>query len=68
MANNNSIIGIKDFFDRHNGLQRPTRFSLQFLNLPETLPKIPDDDWNPLSVMIPGRAINGIAEIGRAHV
>jgi hypothetical protein len=62
MANNNSIIGIKDFFDRHNGLQRPTRFSLQFLNLPKALPYIPDNDWNPLSIMIPGRAINGIAD------
>jgi hypothetical protein len=60
--NNNSILTIKDFFDRHNGLQRSNRFSLSFINLPSSLPQIPPQDFNPLAVTIGARAIDGIAD------
>jgi hypothetical protein len=61
MANSNSIINIKDFFDRHKGLQRSNRFSMS-LSLPETLPQISNDDLQPLAVTIGSRAIDGIAD------
>ena len=59
---NNSIIGIKDFFSRHRGLQRSNRFSMSFLNLPRKIPQIENFDLNPLSVTISGRAIDGVAD------
>jgi len=59
---NNSIIGIKDFFSRHRGLQRNNRFSMSFLNLPRKIPQIENFDLNPLSVTISGRAIDGVAD------
>lgn len=59
---NNSIIGIKDFFSRHRGLQRNNRFSMSFLNLPRKIPQIENFDLNPLSVTMSGRAIDGVAD------
>jgi len=62
MANTNSIINIKDFFDRHNGLQRSNRFSLSFNNLPSYL-QVPDNtEINPINVTIGARAIDGVAD------
>lgn len=62
MDTSNSILTIKDFFDRHNGLQRPNRFSLSFINLPEYL-QVPDNvDINPINVTIGARAIDGISD------
>lgn len=60
--NNNSILTIKDFFDRHNGLQRSNRFSLSFVNLPEGVPAIPNEDLNPIAITIGARAIDTIAD------
>jgi hypothetical protein len=60
--NNNSILTIKDFFDRHQGLQRSNRFSMSFLNLPKTLPIVDNIDFNPISVTIGSRAIDGVAD------
>jgi hypothetical protein len=60
--NNNSILTIKDFFDRHNGLQRSNRFSMSFVNLPEGLPQLPNQDLNPIAVTIGSRAIDGVAD------
>jgi hypothetical protein len=60
--NNNSILTIKDFFDRHNGLQRSNRFSMSFTNLPAGLPTVPNTDLNPISVVIGARAIDGVAD------
>lgn len=60
--NNNSILAIKDFFDRHNGLQRSNRFSLSFLNLPRSLPQLNDNDINPIAVTIGARAIDSVAD------
>jgi hypothetical protein len=59
---NNSIIGIKDFFSRHRGLQRSNRFSMSFLNLPRKIPQIENFDLNPLAIAISGRAIDGVAD------
>lgn len=59
---NNSIIGIKDFFSRHRGLQRSNRFSMSFLNLPRKIPQLENFDLNPLSVTMSGRAIDGVAD------
>lgn len=61
MANTNSIINIKNFFDRHGGLQRSNRFSMS-LRLPGTLPQIQDSELYPIAVTIGARAIDGIAD------
>lgn len=60
--NQNSILSIKEFFDRHNGLQRSNRFSMSFVNLPSDIPQIPDTDLTPLAITIGGRAIDGVAD------
>jgi hypothetical protein len=62
IPNNNSILSIKDFFDRHNGLQRSNRFTLSFSNLPASLPTISNNDLNPLAITIGARAIDGVAD------
>ena len=63
MANNsNTIISIKDFFDRHKGLQRNNRYSVSFINLPQTLPQIAEEDYQTLGVAMGARAIDGIAD------
>lgn len=62
MPNDNSIIGIKDFFNRHKGLQRTNRFSLSFINLPPGLLPLANQDVNPLSVTIGARAIDTVAD------
>jgi hypothetical protein len=62
IQNNNSILSIKDFFDRHNGLQRNNRFSLSFINLPPGLPQIDNKDINPLALNFGVRAIDTIAD------
>ena len=59
--NNNSILAIKDFFDRHNGLQRSNRFTMSFSGLPRQL-SISNDDLNPLAVTIGARAIDTVAD------
>ncbi len=60
--NNNSILTIKDFFDRHHGLQRTNRFSMSFLNLPAGLSTVPVADFMPISVQIGARAIDSVAD------
>jgi hypothetical protein len=61
-TNNNSILSIKDFFDRHDGIQRSNRFSLKFINLPPGLPPLPADDVNPIAVTMGVRAIDAVAD------
>lgn len=62
MANNtNSIVNIKNYFDRHNGLQRSNRFSMSFDGLPSKL-TISNDDIQPLAISIGARAIDGVAD------
>lgn len=61
MANTNSIINIKNFFDLHGGLQRSNRFSMS-LRLPPALPQVLDSDLYPIAVTIGARAIDGIAD------
>ena len=61
MPNTNSILSIKDYFDRHNGLQRSNRFSMTFDGLPATL-KIDNKDLQPLAVTVGSRALDGIAD------
>ena len=62
MANTNSIVTVKDFFDRHGGVQRSNRFSIKFNNLPEGLPAVTADDWKVDSVAMAARAIDSIAD------
>jgi hypothetical protein len=62
MATNNSITYIKDFFDRHNGLQRSNRFTVSFINLPQSLQPPDNTEINPISVTIGARAIDGVAD------
>jgi hypothetical protein len=59
----NSITAIKDFFDRHKGLQRPNRFSMSFNGLPAVLSNlVPPNDFQPIGVMIGARAIDSVAD------
>jgi hypothetical protein len=59
----NSITAIKDFFDRHKGLQRPNRFSMSFNGLPPALSGlVPANDFQPIGVMIGARAIDSVAD------
>ena len=62
MANTNSIIEIKEFFQRHGGMQRSNRFNLSFVNLPAALPKIPLNDFKISAATIGARAIDGAAD------
>lgn len=63
MADNlNTILGIKDYFDRHGGIQRDNRYSLSFLNLPEGIPAVAPTDYQALAVAMGSRAIDGIAD------
>lgn len=61
-VNNNSIIALKDYFDRHKGLQRSNRFSMEYVNLPAGLPTIPPEDFKIGAVTIGARAIDGVAD------
>jgi hypothetical protein len=62
MPNQNSILTIKDFFDRHGGLQRSNRFSMSFSNLPIVIPQLSSEDLTPLAITIGPRAIDGVAD------
>lgn len=61
-TNNNSILTIKEFFDRHQGLQRNNRYSITFRKLPAGIPKIQDGDFHPLVVQMGARAIDSMAD------
>jgi hypothetical protein len=56
----NSIINIKNFFDRHKGVQRPNRFSLEFVGLPSSIREFAptNDDLQLLAVDMGTRAID----------
>lgn len=54
----NSINDIKNFFDRHRGIQRPNRFSLEFSLLPRGLPPYNQGDLQLISVSMATRAID----------
>jgi hypothetical protein len=58
----NSIIGIKDFFDRHKGLQRNNRYSVSFPSLPQGLTDVNPEDFQTLAVSMGSRAIDAIAD------
>lgn len=58
----NSIVNIKDYFDRHKGLQRSNRYSLSFSGLPQSLPQLPEDDIQALAVAMGARAIDSLAD------
>lgn len=62
--NSNTILGIKDYFDRHGGLQRDNRYSVTFFNLPEGLEQVTPapTDYQTLAVAMGARAIEGIAD------
>lgn len=61
---NNSITEIKDYFSRHNGLQRTNRFDLSFTNLPKVLDDYIDKDkfYPVLSAVIGGRGMEFVAD------
>lgn len=55
----NSINNIKQFFDRHQGLQRPNRFSLEFAGLPSSLSEsVPNEDLQLLGAVMGTRSID----------
>ena len=58
----NSIISIKDFFNRHGGLQRTNRFTVTFNNLPSAINFVPAEDFKCAAVAMSSRAIDGIAD------
>lgn len=62
MPNFNSIIDIKEFFNRHNGIQRSNRYSVSFVNLPAELPVVPVNDFKCIAATIGSRAIDGVAD------
>jgi hypothetical protein len=62
MADPNSILYMKEFFDRHNGLQRSNRFSVAFNGLPSGLPAITNEDFKVGNVAMATRAIDSIAD------
>lgn len=62
MSNEHSILYMKEFFDRHNGLQRTNRFSISFSGLPSGLPAITNDDFKAGNVAMATRAIDSIAD------
>jgi len=59
---NNSILTIKDFFSRHNGLQRSNRFTVSFYNLPPAINIVSPEDFKCAAVAMGSRAIDGIAD------
>lgn len=61
-TNKNSIVNVKDFFDRHNGLQRNNRYSISFSGLPTNLPTVTEDDFKVESVAMSARAIDSITD------
>lgn len=62
MADSNTIVSVKEFFDRHGGVQRGNRFSISFNGLPSGLPQIPAEDFKCESVAMAARAIDSIAD------
>jgi hypothetical protein len=58
----NSIVNIKEYFERHNGLQRNNRYSLSFSGLPSLLPQLQEDDIQALAVSMGARAIDSLAD------
>ena len=61
-TNTNSIVNVKDFFDRHNGLQRNNRYSISFSGLPPALPQLADEEFKAESVAMSARAIDAITD------
>lgn len=61
---NNSITNIKEYFTRHNGLQRVNRYSISFENIPISISgaSLQDDDFQPLNVTIGARALDAVAD------
>lgn len=62
MTDTNAIATVKDFFDRHGGVQRSNRFSVKFNNLPSGLPDVNPNDFKVESVTMAARAIDSIAD------
>jgi hypothetical protein len=62
MTNANSIITVKEFFDRHGGIQRSNRFSVSISGLPADFPQITPDDFKVESVAMAARSIDSIAD------
>lgn len=62
MADPNTILSVKEFFDRHGGIQRANRFSIAFNGLPAGLPSINPADFKVESVAMAARAIDSLAD------
>lgn len=55
----NSINNIKQFFDRHQGLQRPNRFSIEFNGLPPEVSEIaPNSELELIAAVMGVRSID----------
>jgi hypothetical protein len=64
MADTNSIFTIKNYFSRHNGLQRVNRFDVSFAGLPSAAQgEIDSENFYPVNyASIGSRLIDGIAD------
>lgn len=62
MTTENTITTVKNYFDRHNGLQRSNRYSLSFSGLPSGLPQQAADDFKAKSVSMGARAIDSVSD------
>lgn len=62
MADSNTITSVKEYFDRHNGLQRTNRYSVAFTGLPSGLPTTPPEDFKAKSVSMAARAIDSVSD------
>lgn len=58
----NSILEIKNFFNRHGGLQRDNRYSVSFFGLPARIPQIPETELISLGINAGARSIDGLAD------
>lgn len=62
MANLNTIQTIKDYFNRHNGLQLANRFSINFYNLPGNIANGNLNEYQAEYIALGPRAINTIQD------
>ena len=63
MANpQNSIFEIKNFFQRHSGLQRDNRYTVSFSGLPTGVPVWGEEDLYSISTAAGARGIDAIAD------
>lgn len=58
----NSILEVKQFFDRHKGLQRNNRYSVHFNSIPFPYGDINPNDFHVIAASMGSRAIDSLAD------